>query len=334
VASPLRFRVDSSTWSVDRVRQELVVPLDNSFGAILATPRYQLSADWTARRLEMDNGDRALFAWRTDEPIAYWIGNTETPSALWRTEKEDWDAVPYELARWARRELLTELYETAPWLESYSHLAWFFLPVLMSKDGRETTRRFLHDHAAGFPNATAEEGLSFYERFLSTGALDDHRAVMAGKLGTSSRLDLARMRATMGECTVAKVLFEAGHDPTPEVDVETGHTLDFRTADGTLVEVVRPQPVSRRSSANTPIAAIRESTAAKATGQLRNNDDAVLVVDCTSFPDDEWRALVGEQPSLDHHPAVVIRARPDDFIEGYELGDVPLEVDEAVELRS
>lgn len=332
MASPLRFRVDQTTWSIDRVRNELVGPLDDSFGATLASPRYELSAAWTARRLEMDNGDRALFAWRTDDPVAYWIGNTETPSVLWRTEKEDWEAVPYELARWARRELLAEFYEEDPWFESYPHLSWFFLPVLMSKDGRETTREFLREHAAGFPDATAEEGVSFYESFLSTGALDDHRAVMAGKLGTSSQLDLTRMRAAMGEFTVAKVLFEAGLDPTPEVDVETGHTLDFRTADETLVEVVRPQPLSRRSAAGTPAGAIRETAASKATGQLEHYGDALLVVDCSSFPDDEWDALASEQPPLDHHPAVVIRARPTGTIEGYELGDGPIDLSDAVEL--
>jgi hypothetical protein len=281
----------------------------------------------------MDNGDRALFAWRTDDPMAYWIGNTETPSALWRTDKQDWETVPFELARWARRELLAELYENAPWIEPYSYLAWFFLPVLMSKDGRETTRRFLREHAAGFPNASWETALSFYDSFLSTGALDEHREVMAGKLGTSARLDLTRMRAAMAEFTVAKVLFEAGHDPTPEVDVETGHTLDFRTDGGTLVEVARPQPPTRRSVADTPTAAIRETAATKATGQLENYPNTVLVVDCSSFPDDEWRTLAAEQPTLDHQPTVVLRARPSGRIDGFELGQVSLDFDEAVELH-
>jgi len=41
--------------------------------------------------------------------------------------------------------------EEDPWLAAYDHLAWFFLPVFFSKDGRESTRNFFREHAAGFP---------------------------------------------------------------------------------------------------------------------------------------------------------------------------------------
>jgi hypothetical protein len=57
---------------------------------------------------------------------------------------------------------------------------------------------------------------------------------------------------------------------------------------------------------------------------LREHDGTVLFVDCSSFPDDEWRAIVGERPGVRHRPAVVFRARPEGVIEGYAVGSVPL----------
>src|SRR5699024_2717686 len=144
----------------------------------------------------MENGDRALFAWGED---AYWLGNTQTPEALWRTEKYTFDEVSYPIARWGQRELLAELQLGDSWLAAYDHLAWFFLPVLFSKDGRASSRAFFKDYATGFPDATRDEALAFYERFLSTGIFDDYRYTMATKLGTSEHVDATRMAATMGE---------------------------------------------------------------------------------------------------------------------------------------
>lgn len=279
----------------------------------------------------MDNGDTALFAWNESE--AYWIGNTETPSALWGTTKYTFEEVPYPVARWAQRELLAELYEDEPWLAEYDHLAWFFLPVFCSKDGRHTTRAFFRDHAAGFPDATREAACAFYDRFLSSGALDDHRYVMASKLGTSERPDLFRMSASMSEFTVAKVLTDAGYDVTPEIEVTTGHSIDFRAdaADGSgaLVEVTRPRPPARRF-ANSPIAALRETAETKTSGQLdRHGGGVTLFVDCSSFRDDEWAEIRGERPAVRHRPAVVFRARPEGggHVEGYRKGSPPLDLE-------
>jgi hypothetical protein len=203
----------------------------------------------------------------------------------------------------------------------------------MSKDGRHTTREFFRDHAAGFPDADREAGLSFYEEFLRTGTLDDYRETMAGKLGTSEYLDLTRMRAAMAEFTVARLLVESGYEVVPEIEVATGHSLDYRAQSpgatddsGPLVEVTRPQPPSRRS-AGTPAAALRETAGTKATGQLQEHGGgAVLFVDCSSFPDDEWRAVAAERPGVQHRPAVVFRARPGGQFEGYSVGNPPLEL--------
>ena len=279
----------------------------------------------------MDNGDTALFAWNESE--AYWIGNTETPSALWQTTKYTFEEVHYPVARWAQRELLAELYEDEPWLAEYDHLAWFFLPVFCSKDGRHTTRAFFRDHAAGFPDATREDACAFYDGFLSSGALDDHRYVMASKLGTSERLDVSRMSASMSEFTVAKVLTDAGYDVTPEIEVTTGHSIDFRAdaADGTgaLVEVTRPQPPARRF-ANSPVAALRETAETKTSGQLnRHGGGVTLFVDCSSFRDDEWAQIRGERPAVRHRPAVVFHARSEGEgrVEGYRKGSPPLDLE-------
>ncbi|WP_458208495.1 DUF5784 family protein [Haladaptatus sp. NG-SE-30] len=334
MASPLRFRRSTERWDDDRISHELYAHLDSKLGAISTTPHYVEPNGFDAIRFEMDNGDIALFAW--DDDGAYWLGNTETPPVLWRTNKYTFDEVPYPIARWGQRELLADLTVESPWLAEYDYLSWFFLPVLFSKDGRETSRTFFRDHAAGFPDATSDEALSFYERFLSTGALDEHRYTMASKLGTSQYVDETRMSSAMSEFTVAKVLTDAGYDLEPEIEVTTGHSLDFRAEPvngdhAPLVEVTRPQPPTRRA-ANTPVAAVRETAATKSTGQLREHGGgAVLFVDCSGFRDDEWAAVVGEQPGVRHRPAVVFRARPSGYVEAYTKGSIPLSLERAVE---
>ena len=334
MASPLRFRRSTERWTDDRVRRDLYDPLDEKFGANLLTPHYAGPNGYEARRIEMGNGDLALFLWNDDE--AFWLGNTETPSTLWRTEKYTFDEVPYPVARWAQRELLADLQVEAPWLAEYDHLAWFFLPVFFSKDGRKSTRTFFREHAAGFPDATRDEALSFYEAFLASGALDDHRYTMASKLGTSPQVDPVRMASAMTEFTAAKVLTDAGYDVTPEIEVTTGHSLDFRAdhpngGESPLVEVTRPRPPTRRR-ASTPVAAVRETAETKTSGQLQEHGGgAVLFVDCSGFRDDEWAAIKGEQPDVRHRPAVVFRARPDGSVEAYSKGSVPLDLGGAVE---
>lgn len=303
---------------MSRIRRDIHRPLEQKFGATLTEPQVSPPPSYDARRLEMENGDFALFAWNESE--AYWLGNTETPEALWRTEKYTFDEVAYPLARWAQRELLAEIEANDPWLAKYDHITWFFLPVFFSKDGRETTRTFFRDHAAGFPDADREAGLSFYEDLLSTGILDDHRYTMATKLGTSQQLDLVRMRAAMAELNAAKLLTDAGHDFTPEIALDSGYALDYRVHDsGTLVEVTRPEPPARRR-AGTPASALRETVSGKTSTQLDAHPGAVLFVDCTSFRDDEWFAIQGEQPTVGYTPAVVYRMRPDKPPAGYTIG--------------
>lgn len=285
------------------------------------------------RRFDVSNGDTALFCWTTDGHThdgregAYWLGNTETPSSLWRTDKFGFTEVPSGVADWAERELLAELSETSPWLEPYPTLSWFFLPVFLSKDGRHTTRAFFREHAAGFPDTDADTALAYFEEFLATGALDEFRETMAAKLGTSQQLDLVRMTATMGEFITARLLWESGYAIQPEAGVTTGHSLDFRVEDGddvSLVEVTRPLPPQRRS-ASTPTAALRETAEVKSAGQLaEHGGGATLFVDCSSFPDDAWASIRAEQPEVRHRPAVVFRARPDGSVEAYSKGSVPL----------
>jgi len=331
VAKPLRFRRSNETWSEDRVRRQLLADLDANIGARLADPEFPVPTEWDHCRFEMDNGDVALFAWRDGE--AYWLGNTETPEVLWRTDKFGWTEIPYPVARWAQRELLSDLESTDPWLAAHDHVTWFFLPVFCSKDGRETTREFFRDHAAGFPDAGRDEVLCFFEALLSTGVLDDYREEMAGKLGTSEYLDPVRMSAAMSEFVVAKILHDAGYDVEPEIEVTTGHNLDFRAERGgvaTLVEVTRPLPPTERS-AGTPVAAVRDTAATKTDGQLsEHGGGATLFVDCSSFRDDEWAAVRGERPEVHHRPAVVFRARPSGRVEAYAKGSVPLDLDAAV----
>ena len=329
MAGPLRFRVSQESWTEGRVRERLLQPLDASFGARLEAPRFTTPDGHEARRIEMDNGDIALFCW--NEQRGYWLGNTETPEALWRTEKFDFTEVPYPVARWAQRELLARLELVDPWLAEYDHVAWFFLPVFLSKDGRETTRAFFADHAAGFPDATRDEALGFFEDALATGSLDAYRYTMAAKLGTSKGMDVGRMSATMGEFIVAKLLADAGVDFEPEIELDSGHALDFRVAGQHLVEVTRPQPPTRRDRADTPTAAVRETADAKTSDQLRAHPSATLFVDCSSFRDDEWATVRAEQPDVRHDPTAVFRARPDGHVEGYRVGTLPFAMSDAID---
>jgi hypothetical protein len=332
VAGPIRFRHATDSWRRERVERALWQPLDAKFGATLSETEFSPPPECEACRLSMDNGDLALFAWRTDDAGAYWLGNTETPEALWRTDKETFAEAPYPMARWAQRELLAELAAVEPWLAEYEHVSWFFLPVLFSKDGRETTRAFFRDHAAGFPDASTDAGVDFYERFLSTGVLDEYRYTMASKLGTSDCLDRVRMRATMGEIDAAKLLADAGYDFVPEVELDSGHALDYRVAGETLVEVTRPEPPARRR-AGTPATALRETVNNKTSTQLAAHNGALLLVDCTSFRDDEWAAIRTEQPDVGYNPAVVFRMRPDGATEGYVRGNAPLDFDAVLASR-
>jgi len=319
VAGPLRFRHSTERWSEDRVRRDLLTPLENTFGAELAGAWYAPPEGWAARRLEMDNGDLALFCWNGQE--AYWLGNTETPETLWRTEKYTFEETPSDIADWGERELLAQLEVEDPWLTEFEHVARFFLPVFLSKDGRESTRTFFHDHAGGFPDATQEEGLAFYDAFLGTGVLDEYRYTMASKLGTSEGFDLTRMQATMGEFNAAKLLVDAGNEIEPEVELGSGHSVDFRVED-TLVEVTRPKPPARRQ-VDTAIGALKATGGAKTRDQLAAHPGAVLVVDCSSFHDDEWGRIYAEEPGVGYEPLVVFRYRPDGRLEGYSRGSVP-----------
>lgn len=332
MARPLRFRYSSESWSEQRVRQQILNSLKSNIGARATSPWYAIAGSWKTHRFEMDNGDIALFARGDGE--AYWMGNTETPSALWRTDKFGWREIPYHVSRWAQRELLATLYEEDPWLADYPHISWYFLPVFMSKDGRESTRRFFREHAGGFPDAGRREATRFFEDFFETGALDEYRHVMSGKLGTSNHVDRVRMSAAMGEFITAKILVDADYDVVPEIEVTTGHSLDYRATDdetNVLVEVTRPQPPANRVASG-PVAAVRDTAETKTNGQLaEHGGGAVLFVDCSSFRDDSWAAVRGEQPDVRHRPAVVYRARPNGHIEGYQKGSVPLHLEDALE---
>jgi len=334
VARPLRFRQVEDSWTPSRVHGQIYRSLDDNIGATSTDPRIDPPRGYDAQRFEMDNGDLALFAWRTDGPGGFWLGNTETPSALWRTDKIGFTDAPYDVARWAQREFLADLLEDEPWLAEYEYLAWFFLPVLSSKDGRETTRRFFREHAAGFPDSDRESALTFYDDFLKTGVFADDRHEMASKLGTSPQFDFVRMSATMSEFNVAYLLTEAGYDLTPEIEVSTGHSLDFRAADGdvsALAEVTRPNPPSRRA-ADTPVAAVKDTVDTKTSGQLKKHGGgAVLFVDCSGFFADDWRQVLGERPDVGHRPAVVFRIRPDGSVQGYTKGGVPFDLGLGVE---
>lgn len=332
MARPLRFRYSPNRWDETRVRNELLTPLSQNIGARMSTPWFAVHGPYEARRFDMDNGDTALFAW--DDSAAYWLGNTETPSALWRTEKYGFEAVPDAIADWGERELLAELHEEEPWLAAFEHLSRFFLPVLCSKDGQETSRAFFRDHAAGFPDADRDTALAYYDDFLAGGSLDAYRHDMAGKLGTSDALNVTRMAATMSEFTVGRLLVEAGYTIQPEIPVATGHSIDYkasRNGDAWLVEVTRPgSPANRQAS--TASVAVQETVATKTDGQLDAHGGGVtLFVDCSSFDQDAWARLRDEQPTLEHLPVVVFRARPTGSYVGYRQGSVPLELDTVIE---
>ena len=330
MASPLRFRVSHERWNDDRFEREILRPLNDKFGA--TAERTDGPEGYEGRVLRMGNGDVALFAWRPDGSNSYWTGNTETPKALWRTEKRAFEDVGGELGDWVQDHLMELLLNEAPWLGRYEGLAWFFLPVLMSKDGAETARGFLRT-GAGLPGVDADVALRFYERIVESGVFDGYRYTMASKLGTSEGSDRVRMEATMGEFNAAAILHDAGYAVEPEIEVETGHSLDFRASrdgDSFIVEVTRPTPTGRRK-AETPEHAVRE-TAAKKTeegAQLRGND-AVLFVDCSSFEDPAWRRIVRKNPSGGHEPAVFYRTRPDE-VEAFLKGETRLRLTDAVE---
>lgn len=331
MAQPLRFRRSHTQWTPGRVESDVFRPLDANLGAQMGDSWFKPPEGFEARRFEMDNGDIALFLWDPDGTDgAWWLGNTETPSSLWRTDKQSFREAPYQVTRWAQRELLAQLHDEDPWLANYPHVSWFFLPVFLSKDGRETSRAFFREDAAGFPDTSADEALTFYEDTFRTGALDEYRHIMAGKLGTSEYRDRTRMAAAMGEFNAARILVDAGYDITPEIEVSTGHSLDYKAQNGEagyLVEVTRPLPTSRRS-ANSPVAALRDTAQTKTSGQLDDHGGgAVLFVDCSSFPQDEWRIIMDQQSEVHHRPAVVYRVRPDGSVEGYSKGRVPLDLD-------
>jgi len=330
VASPLRFRRSTERWTEGRVVSELRASLDANLGATAGTPWYAPPEGYDARRFDMDNGDVALFCWNGDG--AHWVGNTETPKALWQTNKVSFSEAPAAITDWAERELLAQLHEESPWLAAYPTLSWFFLPAFLSKDGRETTRTFVRDHAAGFPETDYEAACAFYEAFLDRGVFDEYRFVMASKLGTSEYLDLTRMSATMGEFDAAKLLSDAGFDLEPEAAVSTGHSIDYRISredtDSMLVEVTRPLPPSERA-ANSPVAALKDTAATKTDGQLEAHGGGVtLFVDCSSFPERAWRAIERKRPDVGHRPAVVFWMRPPGRVEGYQKGTVPFDLDD------
>ena len=331
MAKPLRFRIDRSHWDEARVQSAIFADLDKNIGATMTRPWYKLEGPYSSRRFDMANGDTALFAWSDD--VAYWLGNTETPSALWRTDNIEFDSAPADITDWAEREFLAELFDDEPWLADYPALARFFLPVLSAKDGRETNRRFFRDHAAGFPETDRDDALAYYDSFLASGILDPYRHTMAGKLGTSDYFDSHRLAAAMSEFTVAKLLSDAGYTIEPEAAVTSGHDIDFRVtrgSAGTLVEVTRPSPPAHRA-ANTPSRAIRETVETKTADQLDVHGGGVtLLVDCSSFDDDGWKRLQTNHPDVGHRPAIVFRVRPGIDIEGYSIGGVPMDLAERV----
>ena len=325
MAKPLRFRYSPRSWSDGEITDRLYRDLNDNLGATRKDPWYRAPDGYDAVRFEMANGDIALFV--TSDSEGFWLGNTETPSALWRTEKFGFEEVPYAVSRWAQRELLAQLYDESPWLEPYPHVAWFFLPVFLSKDGRESSREFFRDHTAGFPDADPEVALGLYESLLRTGSLDQYRYTMAGKLGTSPVVDRTRMASAMAEFNTAKLLVDAGYDIEPEAPVSTGHSIDYRVEDGervSLVEVTRPAPPHRRRTSN-PISAVRSTAETKVNGQLDEHaGGVVLFVDCSGFRDDDWAAVRAERPDVRHRPAVVYRIRPDGSAEGYSKGETQL----------
>jgi hypothetical protein len=80
----------------------------------------------------------------------------------------------------------------------------------------------------GFPDASREAAIEFYETVFASGNHGEFRYTMASKLGTSKQLDHTRMAATMAEFNVDWLLVESGYDTTPEIDVTTGHAMACR----------------------------------------------------------------------------------------------------------
>lgn len=142
------------------------------------------------------------------------------------------------------------------------------------------------------------------------------------------------MSATMGEFIAAKLIVDAGYAIVPEIEVTTGHSLDYRATAGAtnvLVEVTRPQPPQTRVAAG-PVAAVRDTAETKTEGQLaEHGGGAVLFVDCSSFSGEQWAAVRNEQPNVRHRPAVVYRIRPNGLGEGYRKGSVPLDLEGTLE---
>ena len=328
MAGPLRVRVSRSSWSQDRIDSQLFRSLDDRFGARQTEPWFACEGFQTVR-FEMHNGDLALFAWR--DGMGYWVGNTETPEALWRTDKITLAEAPAPLTSWVERELLARLETTDPWVVEYPALAWFFLPVLCSKDGHASCKAFFTDHDAGFPDAEDAGVLAYVDELLSTGYLDAHRYTMAAKLGTSKGTDLTRMAATMGEFLAAGLFERAGVAFEPEIELASGHALDYRVDGEHLVEVTRPLPPTRRERADTPIAAVRETGGNKTTGQLKAHPGATLMIDCSSFRDTEWAAVRAERPEIGYRPMIVYRCRPTGWTEAYRHGSIPFDISPAVE---
>jgi len=327
VARPLRFRYDTSAWSDQRIHRKIFRDLDGNIGATQRRPWYAPPGGFTIDRFDMDNGDIAFFIRGPNR--VFWLGNTETPRALWQTDKMGFDAVPRPLHRWATRELTAQLHDETPWLASFPAVSRFFLPVFLSKDGRDSSRQFFNDHAAGFPDASRDDALSHLEAVLHTGVFDDDREIMAGKLGTSKGVDFTRMTAAMGEFNIAKLLVDAGYALEPEAPVTTGHSIDFRVnagAGSTLVEVTRPLPPQRRS-ASSPVRAIKDTASVKSNGQLAQHGGGVLlVVDCSSFRRSEWQMLLEQQPAVGHRPAAVVRYVPGEPPAGYTIGSMPIDL--------
>ena len=327
MARPLRFRYDTSAWSDQRVHRKIFRDLDENIGATQRPPWFAPPTDFTIDRFDMDNGDIAFFI--RGQQRVFWLGNTETPRALWQTDKIGFDAVPAPVHRWATRELIAQLHDETPWLAPFPAVSHFFLPVFLSKDGRHSSRQFFDDHAGGFPDASRDAALEHLESVLDTGVFDDDREVMAGKLGTSKGVDFTRMTAAMGEFNIAKLLVDAGYALEPEIPVTTGHSIDFRVRAGeqsTLVEVTRPLPPQRRS-ASSPVRAIKDTASVKSNGQLaRHGGGVLLVVDCSSFSRSEWEALVDQRPAVGHRPAAVVRYVPGEPPAGYTVGSIPIDL--------
>lgn len=316
-------------WSEDRFERDVLRPLDDKFGAdVVETKRPE---GFESRRIRMDNGDNALFAWNG---TGYWLGNTETPEALWRTEKRCFEDVGGGLARWAQMEMYDVLEREAPWTSDYPLLSWFFLPVLMAKDGRRTTREFFRG-GAGFPEASGDEAMSYYEDVVSTGVFDGCRYEMASKLGTGDGEDAVRMAATMGEFNAAAVLADAGYELEAEPAVAGGRRMDYvangpGAPEGVLVEVTRPSP-PRLRGASTAEGAVRESAVRKRRKGQIADADGVLMVDCSSMTQDQWERVVDDRPESGHEPTLFYRVFPGDGVEAYLEGATRLRLSDAVD---